>query len=317
MKRIWFFSINFSLLVLLCTIAPTVSAQFTIPPEVELDCDDDLEPIEVSPGSSKITIANCIVSNPTTGDEEVELDYQSEDLIVSGPSSITVSASSEESFEVTLTAESGAKIGEYEVNMTATVTQWSGIPVGFLGSSDEDQMIATVLPFTVCNLNGAGNIIVDSGQDVVLDVNYGCDSNEESVLEVSLHLLEKGSTQERMWPSGFNDMSTESCSVQNPMGTANCLFLLTTPPNLQEKWEGCLIVVDEQTDPGWSCSSDFAVSLTVNEEEVLIPSVGIEINGTILEELGVTEENQSYYIAGGAILLVLVVLLVMVVRRRR
>ena len=141
MKRGWFFSINFSLLVLLCAITPTVSAQFTIPPEVELDCDDDLEPIEVSPGSSKITIANCIVYNPTTGDEEVELDYQSEDLIVSGPSSVTVSASSEESFEVTLTAESGAKIGEYEVNMTATVTQWSGVPVGFLGSSDEDQII--------------------------------------------------------------------------------------------------------------------------------------------------------------------------------
>ena len=91
---------------------------------------------------------------------------------------------------------------------------------------------------------------------------------------------------------------------------------VSTPPNLQEKWEGCLIVVDEQTDPGWACSSDFAVSLTVNEAEVLIPSVGIEINGTILEELGVTKENQAYYIAGGAILLVLGVLLVMVVRRR-
>ena len=46
------------------------------------------------------------------------------------------------------------------------------------------------------------------------------------------------------------------------------------------------------TDPIWSCSSEFAFSLTVNEKETVVPSVGIDVNGTFLEELGVTEENQ-------------------------
>ena len=134
---------------------------------------------------------------------------------------------------------------------------------------------------------------------------------------VSLHLLKKGSTQEGMWPSGFNDMSEGDCNVQNPMGSVNCGFVLTTPSNLQEKWEGCLIVVDEETNPGWSCSSDFAFTLTVNEKETFVPSVGIDVNGTILEDLGVTEENQKYFIGGGAGLVILFVSLVVLLRRRR
>ena len=134
---------------------------------------------------------------------------------------------------------------------------------------------------------------------------------------VSLHLLEKDSTQEGMWPSGFNDMSEGDCKIQNPMGSVNCGFVLTTPSNLQEKWEGCLIVVDEMTNPGWSCSSDFAFTLTVNEKETLVPSVGIDVNGTFLEDLGVTEENQEYFIGGGAGLVVLFVSLVVLLRRRR
>ena len=150
----------------------------------------------------------------------------------------------------------------------------------------------------------------------MFSVVYSCDSNEENSLEVSLHLLEEGSSQETMWPSGFNDMSVDTCRVENPMGSVDCDFVLTTPSNLQESWQGCLIVVDEITDPGWSCSSNFAFPLTVNEKETVIPSVGIDVNGTVLEELGVTEENQVYFIGGGAGIVALLISLVFFLRRR-
>ena len=173
-----------------------------------------------------------------------------------------------------------------------------------------------VLPYTSCSSSRPSAIFAEAGEDVAFSVLYNCDSNEDSSMAISLHLLEKGSSQESMWPSGFNDMSVGGCSIQNPMGSANCDFLLTTPSNLQEKWEGCLIVVDEMTDPGWSCSSDFAFPLTVNEKETVIPSVGIDVNGTVLEDLGVTEENQKYFIGGGAVLVVLLISLVVILRRR-
>ncbi|MFL2974727.1 MAG: hypothetical protein ACJZ42_00185, partial [Candidatus Thalassarchaeaceae archaeon] len=189
-------------------------------------------------------------------------------------------------------------------------------PVSIFGFSDEEGIEVEVLPYTTCSSSRPSAIFAEAGEDVVFSVVYNCDSNEDSSMAISLHLLEKGSSQESMWPSGFNDMSVGGCSIQNPMGSANCDFLLTTPSNLQEKWEGCLIVVDEMTDPGWSCSSDFAFPLTVNEKETVIPSVGIDLNGTVLEDLGVTEENQKYFIGGGMVLVALLISLVVILRRR-
>ena len=70
-------------------------------------------------------------------------------------------------------------------------------------------------------------IFSEAGDDVLLSVVYSCDSNEESSLEVSLHLLEE-KYLETMWPSGFNDMSVTLVSGES-MGSVNCDFGLTTP----------------------------------------------------------------------------------------
>ena len=105
--------------------------------------------------------------------------------------------------------------------------------------------------------------------------------------------------------------------MQNPMGSVGCDFLLTTPPNLQSIWEGCLVVIDEITSGEMSCSSNFAFPLTVNEREVVVPNVGIDVNRTILEDLGVTPENQNLIFGGSAALLVVSILFLMVWKRRR
>jgi hypothetical protein len=321
-----FFSIFFMSLICMCGLSTITSAQLpALPPEIELECDEN---VALGDSSDWATMANCILSNPTLADEEVELVYPSTgELQISGPQSLTVGASSEESFEVALDASEDyrTEAGEYLVNITASVTLWGGIPVDFLGSSDDAQIAVEFLPYTRCQTSHSygsfGGEVVESGQDVIFRLMYDCRSNEDMLIDVSLHLLEKGSTQEGMWPSGFNDMSTGSCEVQNPMGVAECEFELTTPPNLQEAWEGCVILLDEVTDPQYesqvlSCSSNYAVPLTVNAKEVEIPSVGIEINGTILEDLGITEENKTYFAIGGGSVVVLVVALVIVLRRR-
>ena len=195
--------------------------------------------------------------------------------------------------------------------------RWNGVPVSVFGFSDDDVVEVEVLPYTVCSSSRPSAIFSEAGEYVSFSVVYSCDSNEEGSLEVSLHLLEKGSTQETMWPSGFNDMSPNACRIENPMGTVNCDFILTTPSNLQSKWEGCLIVIDEMTEPIWSCSSEFAFPLTVNEKETVVPSVGLDVNGTFLEDLGITEENQSLFIGAGVGGLILIVSLFALFRRRK
>ena len=299
-------------LLIVCGISPSGSAQLL--PDTDLECDDSSE-IDLSGGSGS-SLINCELTNPTSLPEKVDLTYQAGELDIAGPGSVTVEGGQTESFQIVLASQTGQSAGIYEVNVSAVVTEWNGVPVSIFGFSDEEGIEVEVLPYTTCSSSRPSAIFAEAGEDVAFSVVYNCDSNEDSSMAISLHLLEKGSSQESMWPSGFNDMSVGGCSIQNPMGSANCVFLLTTPSNLQEKGEGCLFVVDEMTDPGWSCSSDFAFPLTVNEKETVIPSVGIDVNGTVLEDLGVTEENQKYFIGGGSVLVVLLISLVVILRRR-
>ena len=302
-----------SSMMLICCFSTSGSAQ--ILPEADVECEDSVT-LDISPDSVKQAIVNCELTNPTSGSESIEISYQSGNLNVAGPGSITVEGGESVDFQIAVASSGEIPTGMYDINVSVVVTEWNGVPVSVFGFSDEDVVEVEVLPYTVCSSSGPSAIFSEAGDDVLLSVVYSCDSNEESSLEVSLHLLEEGSIQETMWPSGFNDMSVDTCRVENPMGSVNCDFVLTTPSNLQSKWEGCLIVVDEMTDPIWSCSSEFAFSLTVNEKETVVPSVGIDVNGTFLEKLGVTEENQNLVIGGAAGGLILVASLYAFFRRK-
>ena len=302
-----------SSVILICCFSPIGSAQ--ILPEADVECEDSVT-MDISPGSVKQAIVNCELTNPTSGSESIEISYQSGNLNVAGPGSMTVEGGESVDFQIAVASTGEIPAGVYDINVSVVVTEWNGVPVSVFGFSDEDVVEVEVLPYTVCSSSRPSAIFSEAGDDVLFSVVYSCDSNEENSLEVSLHLLEEGSNQEAMWPSGFNDMSTDACRIENPMGSVNCDFILTTPSNLQSKWEGCLIVVDEMTDPVWSCSSEFAFPLTVNEKEVVVPSVGIDVNGTFLEELGVTEENQNLVIGGTASVLILVASLFVFFRRK-
>ena len=302
-----------SSMMLICCFSTSGSAQ--ILPEADVECEDSVT-LDTSPDSTKQAIVNCELTNPTSGSESIEISYQSGNLNVAGPGSMTVEGGESVDFQISVASSGEIPAGMYDINVSVVVTEWNGVPVSVFGFSDEDVVELEVLPYTVCSSSGPSAIFSEAGDDVLFSVVYSCDSNEESSLEVSLHLLEEGSIQETMWPSGFNDMSVDTCRVENPMGSVNCDFVLTTPSNLQSKWEGCLIVVDEMTDPIWSCSSEFAFSLTVNEKETVVPSVGIDVNGTFLEELGVTEENQNLVIGGAAGGLILVASLYAFFRRK-
>ena len=302
-----------SSMMLICCFSPGGSAQ--ILPEADVECEDSVT-MDISPGSVKQAIVNCELTNPTSGSESIEISYQSGNLNVAGPGSMTVEGGESVDFQIAVASTGEIPTGVYDINVSVVVTEWNGVPVSVFGFSDEDVVEVEVLPYTVCSSSRPSAIFSEAGDDVLFSVVYSCDSNEDNSLEVSLHLLEEGSVQEDMWPSGFNDMSTDACRIENPMGSVNCDFILTTPSNLQSKWEGCLIVVDEMTDPVWSCSSEFAFPLTVNEKEAVVPSVGIDVNGTFLEELGVTEENQNLVIGGTASVLILVASLFVFFRRK-
>ena len=216
-----------SSMMLICCFSTIGSAQ--ILPEADVEC-EDLVTLDISPGSSRQAIVNCELTNPTSGPESIEISYQSGNLDVAGPGSMTVEGGESVDFQIAVASTDEIPAGMYDINVSVVVTEWNGVPVSVFGFSDEDVIEVEVLPYTVCSSSGPSAIFSEAGEDVLFSVVYSCDSNEENSLEVSLHLLEKGSSQETMWPSGFNDMSVDTCRVENPMGSVNCDFVLTTPP---------------------------------------------------------------------------------------
>lgn len=218
-----------SSMMLICCFSTSGSAQ--ILPEADVECEDSVT-LDISPDSVKQAIVNCELTNPTSGSESIEISYQSGNLNVAGPGSMTVEGGESVDFQIAVASSGEIPAGMYDINVSVVVTEWNGVPVSVFGFSDEDVVEVEVLPYTVCSSSGPSAIFSEAGDDVLLSVVYSCDSNEESSLEVSLHLLEEGSIQETMWPSGFNDMSVDTCRVENPMGSVNCDFVLTTPSHL-------------------------------------------------------------------------------------
>lgn len=56
--------------------------------------------------------------------------------------------------------------------------------------------------------------------------------------------------------------------------------------------------------------------MTVNAKESSLPDIGFGQNGTLLEDLGISEDEEPYVIGGSVILVLLIVALVIVLRRR-
>ena len=121
--------------------------------------------------------------------ESIEISYQSGNLNVAGPESMTVGGESVD-FQIAVASTGETPAGTYDINVSVVVTEWNGVPVSVFGFSDEDVVEVEVQPYTVCSSSRPSAIFSEAGEDVLFSVVYSCDSNESS-LEVSLHLLEE------------------------------------------------------------------------------------------------------------------------------
>mgnify|MGYP001169392937 FL=1 len=304
-------------LLVLSMAVPVAYAQQQIFPAINLDCvEADIE-FDFTTITDDVLV-HCTVENPTAYSEEVSFEYDVGPMAVSGPSSMTVEADSEESFEVELRVDKTVEVGAYEVTISAQVTGAGGIPVSFITEPENYTLDAVVPEFIACNVNyGQESVTVEAGEEVFVSASYSCESNKNQSLKVEIHLVIDGSSQEDMWPSGFNVVDG-ACAViiSGGDGMDNCQFRVSTPSNLDEDWSGCLIILDERSLNAQSCEEEDSISLTVNAKESVAASIGFGQNGTLFEDLGISEDEEPYVIGGSAALLILIVVVVVVIRRR-
>ena len=314
----WRFALGVGSLVLVCMVAPVSHAQQQIFPAITLECLESEVEFEFT-SSSDSTMVHCTLENPTAYSEDVSIGYDAGPIASSGPTSLTVESGSEESFNVELGADKTVGVGIYEVTVSAQVTGAGGVPVGFLTDNETHTLDAIVPEFIGCNVNyGQGSVTADAGDDVAFSASYSCDSNRNQSLSVELHLVSDSASQEGMWPSGFNDISEQSCIVEVSGGSGyeNCQFTITTPANLVEDWEGCLIVMDDRTLTAQACQVEDSLPLKVNAKESGGSSVGFAQNGSLFEDLGISEDQEPYVIGGTVALVTLLAIIVTVLRRR-
>jgi len=105
--------------------AAAVHAQ-GVTPDVTLTCDNP-QAIETYPGSTRTTIVNCDLANPSAHQVKVEMVIQSGALVNAGPASLTVGTGMTTAFQVILRGDLQMSEGQHQVSITATVTQANGV----------------------------------------------------------------------------------------------------------------------------------------------------------------------------------------------
>jgi len=315
MKRVFaviiFFLLSFQMLLF---IPPSAAQQ--ILPGIELECSRSSITIDFGEDSYPgIELVDCILTNDRPYVEDVVLEYISEDIEATGPGSLTVEGGEDVSFQVIIDLDSGLSPRTYTLNITAEVVSAVGIPMGFLTDIEEWVIEVEIMEYTNCDVSYSMNLLnIGAGENALFTASYNCESNLDKELDVEVHLVKKNENYESAWESGFNVIS-EKCSIiiSEGSGFENCEFELTTPSNIDEKFEGCLIVLDERKVTAESCQNENSLEFIVEPRESgLINGVGGNIS--ILDDYNVSEE-QILVVSG--VFVALSVLIIVIVKYRR
>ena len=125
--------------------AAAVHAQTGVTPDVSLTCDNP-QPIETYPGSTRTSIFNCVLENPSAHQIKVDIVIQSGALVHAGPASLTVASGLSTNFQVILRGDLQMQEGQHQVSITATVSQANG--VAYPGTPTVYKVLAVVKQFS-------------------------------------------------------------------------------------------------------------------------------------------------------------------------
>ena len=162
----------------LAMLAPMVQAQSFVA-SVDLQCDERTE-IEVAPWSTPSAAYVCTVTNESVYQEKIDITVYSDGLVVAHPGSITLNAGTEETFTVSVQADTGAKAQSRQNTVEVQVVEINGVPPPNIASADTT-VIVDILQYGQAEVEGdmtvframkgltiveAEALITNSGNDV-------------------------------------------------------------------------------------------------------------------------------------------------------
>ena len=162
----------------LAMLAPMVQAQSLVA-HVDLQCEERTE-IEVAPWSTPSASYVCTVANESVYQEKIDITVYSNGLVVAHPGSITLNAGAEETFTVSVQADTGMSAQSRQNTVEVQVVEINGVPPPNIASADST-VIVDILQYGQAEVEGdmtvframkglsiveAEALITNSGNDV-------------------------------------------------------------------------------------------------------------------------------------------------------
>ena len=212
--------------IILLQLIPISQGQNIIP-EVDVQCDQPA-PIDVYPGATRTTIIYCSIQNSNPYNVKVEITYQGGVLVIAGPSSVTVGAGSEITFQVAVRGELRQPVGAHQVTVNTQVTEASGAPVSAITQPEEVKLLVIIKQFSRLRVEATESLVtIGIGDEIDVDFLVYNDGNGRD--QFNLEISNKEDLEESGWSvlSPRNSVEIDSLSAPEKVR-----ITLIAPPHI-------------------------------------------------------------------------------------
>ena len=280
------------LLLSTCSIT-TTSAQDSPLPGIEITCvnEETTLYLDYIGMGDYYALAICTIENPSSFNEDIEIDYDGDGLSVTGPESLSLAAGAEETIEISVFSNSPESV-VYNMTVSVQVTSVQGSPdlADFLQvflPSDETNIVAQVAEFVDLRVTSQPSSLILSSelmQPMSASIIVTNDGNVDD--DVTVTIQNSAILNER--DIGWNITSSGGGNTINGAGGSETYTIRFNPnPNMQEESFSVVIRVKSNVDNSESVDVTLVINTTAPEESVLdltamnIPSWAYAAAGTL------------------------------------
>ncbi len=252
----------------------SVTAQDSPLPGIEITCVNEETPLdlEVNSGGAQ-GVATCTIENPSSFNEEIEIDYDGDGLSVAGPESLTLAAGDEQTIQISVSSDSLAST-VYNMTVSVQVTSIQGSPTlaDFLEiffPSDETNIVAQVAEFVDLSVTSQPSSMILSSelmQPMSASVMIANDGNVDDDLTVSIQnsvVLDERNIGWNITNSGQGD------TIDSDGGSATYTLRFTPNPNMEDESLSIIIRIKSSFDNSESVDVTLIINTTAPEENIL------------------------------------------------
>lgn len=279
------------LLLSMCSVPP-ISAQDSPLPGIEITCVNEENTLDLAVMSGNAqAVAICTIENPSSFNEEVEIEYDGDGLSVAGPESLTLAAGDEQTIQISVSSDSLVST-IYNMTVSVQVTSVQGTPedwATFLQlflPSDESNIVAQVAEFVDLRVSSQPSSMILSSELMqpmsasVIVTNDGNVDDDVTVTVISTILNERD--------IGWNITSSgDGNTIDSGGGSETYTIRINPNPDMQDESFSIIIRVESSVDNSKSVDVTLTINTTAPEESVLdltalnVPSWAYAAAGTL------------------------------------